>query len=382
MALGPTAAAALGLHVPGREASNATARPAEAEAAEAAEAAPAEEAEEGGGAAAAADGEAEGDDGDDEAAAAPSTPTAAPSALAGAKVAVDAPPRFLRMILYHYDFAPTVSNESAVAASPKAKRRRRRKARGMAAGEGAWWRRQRVRTYLPAVELANPSLQSFLSSTGWASDASYRCGLRLRALTSAASSSSAAASAAASTMSWCTADGCRPYPSLAAARDACAALGAHECEGVALVAPPPPPPPQKDKGRATPSSALPPTSSSDEPPLPLYFETRGARAPAGEATTSTAAPAALVLWGRVAAPEVACARSSPWTRAMLATARASDQELVFVLVALALAGRLLLSPVRMAAVVLWRAVLLAARALRGARRRAWTPAAGVKEKVG
>ena len=304
------------------------------------------------------------------------------------------PPRFLRMLLYHYDFAPPSANATRMdvrpATRPDRRAYRRASRRGGSNGDewrqGAWWVRRKVRTYLPAVELANPSLQSFLRSAGWDAEARYRCGLRLRRLVGYA------AAATPSAMGACTADGCLAYESLAAVRAACAALGVHGCEGVALVAPsppppplPPPPPPPRGRGKAGRSS--PATSPSPPRPsaTPLHFETRmspplfGAAAAkdappaaAKDALPATAGPAppaaagpALVYWERSTLPEVPChtGTSSSRMQRVLEWARAYDRDLVLALLGLALFGGSLWGPMA-------RAVRLAASLVLGAARRA------------
>jgi hypothetical protein len=53
------------------------------------------------------------------------------------------PPRYIRAVLYHYEFAPPGNPE------------------------GAWWKRTPLRLWLPALSADDPRLHSFLAAYGW-----------------------------------------------------------------------------------------------------------------------------------------------------------------------------------------------------------------------
>jgi hypothetical protein len=55
----------------------------------------------------------------------------------------DRPPRYIRAELYRYEFTR------------------------IGDGSGAWWRRTRVREYMPPVSASDPGLRRFLAAHGW-----------------------------------------------------------------------------------------------------------------------------------------------------------------------------------------------------------------------
>jgi len=56
------------------------------------------------------------------------------------------PPRYIRATLYRYHFTP------------------------LDVHDGTWWRRERIRTWLPAVSAEEPALRSFIEEQGWLRD--------------------------------------------------------------------------------------------------------------------------------------------------------------------------------------------------------------------
>ena len=57
-----------------------------------------------------------------------------------------APPRYIRATLYRYHFTP------------------------LDVHDGTWWRRERIRTWLPAVSAEEPALRGFIEEQGWLRD--------------------------------------------------------------------------------------------------------------------------------------------------------------------------------------------------------------------
>lgn len=58
----------------------------------------------------------------------------------------DAPPRYVRAVLYRYTFTP-----------PEA-------------ADGTWWRRERIDLWLPALSASDPRLRDFITANGWNSE--------------------------------------------------------------------------------------------------------------------------------------------------------------------------------------------------------------------
>jgi hypothetical protein len=56
------------------------------------------------------------------------------------------PPRYIRAVLYHYEFAPPGN------------------------ADGAWWKRTRLGLWLPALSTDDQRLRSFLAAYGWRTD--------------------------------------------------------------------------------------------------------------------------------------------------------------------------------------------------------------------
>lgn len=221
---------------------------------------------------------------------APPPPLAPPRA---SQLRVDGPPRYIRATLYHYDFAL-----SSGPAKPTRDGRERGGGNATSAGAAApWWVRTKVRSYLPALDLTNPSLHAFQRSAGWEPDASFRkCSVRLRVLVPGAKQPKGASSPTASPstspsshreqerqallLRECTVDGCVAYASLVAAREACVRLG-NGCGGVALVAQRSPKTARvpKQKRRSAKMARLTRVTKRAKPLERLHFETRTAAGP-------------------------------------------------------------------------------------------------------
>ena len=300
------------------------------------------------------------------------------------------PPRFMRASLYHYTFAPPPYDHPLANLSqrepPFAGRRPKRGSwpkRSGAAGklasrtvEGAWWARRRVGTYLPAVELANPSLQQFIVSAGWGLDAGYRCGLRLRSLPSPTSTSAAREDRE---LGWCTSDGCVAHESLQAARSACARLSSG-CDGIALVAATRPMPPSLSEGgdaareQIRRAGGSPATTGGSRSTVAgsqatsgvgvaslMRFETRvGSPGVSTAGTAQRAIRESIARWV-VAAPSASCPSAGAWARSLLRWVRAYDQEVALAIVAVSLVGSPLLRGLRGA----WRALAVLLTLLAG-----------------